>query len=225
MKSLIICSGGLDSVSMALQENERGYEIGLITFNYGQKATNEIKVVEELASILNAEHKVMDISPLSLIFGHTQLTDENVKVEKGYKGSVVVPLRNSLFIQIAYIYAMTNGYDRLVLGSHMDDIKKDENGDLMFPDCAPDFFKQLNSALIKGCRADDKRVEIVSASTLGHGKSYLIRKAKELNEEILYKTWSCYKNDGEQCGVCDSCKNRRASFKNAGVEDLTIYQQ
>ena len=223
MKSLIICSGGLDSTTMALIAKKSGEDIGLITFNYGQKATKEIEAVKVLAEKYGCEHKVVDISFMKEIFGENQLTGDNVKVENDYKPSVVVPLRNSVFIQIAYIYAMANGYERLYLGSHLDDIKKDKNGDLMFPDCSPHFFNEINRALWAGCRREDEKVLIYSASILGWGKSELIKRGVEADADAVFKSWSCYTNGEKQCGVCDSCQNRRRSFAEAGVKDLTDY--
>ena len=39
-------------------------------------------------------------------------------------------------------------------------------------------------------------------------------------------TVSCYQADeqGRACGVCDSCRLRRAGFEAAGVPDLTRYR-
>jgi len=39
-------------------------------------------------------------------------------------------------------------------------------------------------------------------------------------------TVSCYSADenGRACGVCDSCRLRKAGFEAAGVEDPTRYQ-
>ena len=38
-------------------------------------------------------------------------------------------------------------------------------------------------------------------------------------------SWSCYDptEQGEACGLCDSCRLRRAGFAEAGVTDRTIY--
>jgi 7-cyano-7-deazaguanine synthase len=53
-------------------------------------------------------------------------------------------------------------------------------------------------------------------------KSQIVKKALE-NNVALELTWSCYKNEDEACGVCDSCRLRLKGFKEAGVEDPIKY--
>jgi 7-cyano-7-deazaguanine synthase len=39
----------------------------------------------------------------------------------------------------------------------------------------------------------------------------------------LEHTWSCYQNEGEACGICDSCALRLRGFEIAGIEDPINY--
>lgn len=220
---LVICSGGLDSSTMALIKKAQGFDVDLISFNYGQKAIKETESAKQLAIKLGGKFDMIDISALSFIFGKNQLTDKNTKVENNYVGSVVVPLRNAVFVQIAYIYAMVNGYDYICLGSHLDDITLDESGEFMFPDCSPQFFKSFNETMLKGIRKENTQTVITSASLEGYYKKDLIAQAYELDKEVLFNSWSCYTNDEKQCGVCDSCRNRRNNFERANIKDETIY--
>lgn len=223
MKSLVVCSGGLDSVSMALIEYDKGHEVELMSFNYGQKATKELNVVKELASKYNWKHSILDISSLKAIFGKNQLTDSTLNVKNTYDKSVVVPLRNAMFLQIAYIYAVTNCFDNVILGSHLDDCEI-VDGHYAFPDCSPIFFKTFETAMFNGLLPSDTHTKILSASILGYHKKDLIKRAYKIDKEMLFKTWSCYSNNEKQCGVCDSCKNRRKYFIDAEIEDETEYE-
>jgi len=54
-------------------------------------------------------------------------------------------------------------------------------------------------------------------------KSQIVQKALEL-QVPLSLTWSCYKNEDEACGVCDSCRLRLNGFKVAGVKDPINYK-
>lgn len=221
MKTLVVCSGGLDSVAMSLIMKDD--DLTLMSFSYGQKATNELGVVKWLANRLNAKHIESDISSLKWIFGDkNQLTNDNVEVEGDYKPSVVVPLRNGVFLQLALTYAYSNGFDNVVLGSHLDDCTKID-GDYAFPDCSPPFFKAMQMAACLGTKNSDKKVSVVSASILGLHKIDLIKKAYDIDKEALFKTWSCYINGDKQCGVCDSCRNRQKAFADAGIIDETPY--
>jgi 7-cyano-7-deazaguanine synthase len=224
-RALVICSGGLDSTTMAITKKAKGYEVDLITFNYGQKATMEIERCKRLAEKIGAKHTVLDVSSLSFIFGTSnQLTNAGVEVENTFKGSVVVPLRNSVFVNLAYIYAMTNNYDEIVLGSHLDDLTLDDAGEYMFPDCSPEFFNAMNEAYNKGRRKEDCKTIITSASIEGYYKSDLIRMCNVADSDALFNSWSCYLNEEVHCGECDSCRNRRNAFAKAGITDKTVYK-
>lgn len=209
-------------MSMALRYvNE---DTTLMTFYYGQKAKRESEVVEKLASKYNLGFERMDISSLKHIFGKENQLTNDVAVEQGYKKSVVVPLRNAMFLQIAMVYAYSNGFDKVVLGSHMDDCVL-VNGEYAFPDCSPAFFKAFELAMDMGTFRGEKHVKIETASLLGLHKTDLIKYAYEKDKDILAETWSCYENGECQCGVCDSCRNRKAAFAAAGVEDMTVYKE
>jgi len=224
-KKLVICSGGLDSISMSiLAMKQEDCVVTLLSFDYGQKAKEEINRVKAFAKKYNLQHIIQDISSLKFIFGKNQLTDDNVNIQRDYNQSVVVPLRNAVFLQIAMVYAYTNGYDEVLLGSHLDDCEE-VNGERLFPDCSPEFFKSFELAMDLGTFRKDKKVKIITPSILGMGKTDLIKRACAIDSESVFNSWSCYKDGGKQCGVCDSCKNRKNAFKNAGVVDNTIYEQ
>ena len=53
-------------------------------------------------------------------------------------------------------------------------------------------------------------------------KSEIILRGMELDAP-LHLTWSCYKNTGKACGVCDSCVLRLKGFREAGIEDPVKY--
>lgn len=224
-KKLVICSGGLDSISMSiLAMKDKDSVVTLLSFDYGQKATEEINRVRDFAKKNGLQHIVQDISSLKFIFGKNQLTDDSVGVQNNYNQSVVVPLRNSVFLQIAMVYAYTNGYDEVLLGSHLDDCVE-VNGERLFPDCSPEFFKSFELAMDMGTFRKDKKVRIVTPSILGMRKTDLIKLACDIDPESVFNSWSCYKNGDKQCGVCDSCKNRKQAFALAGIEDKTEYEQ
>ena len=223
-KKLVICSGGLDSTAMALiSTNEPDSQVTLLSFDYGQKAGMELKRVADFASKFGIEHIVMDIASLKPIFGKTQLTSDEMAIEGNYEKSVVVPLRNSVFLQIAMVYAYTNGYDEVLLGSHLDDCEE-VDGERLFPDCSPEFFKAFELAMDMGTFRKDKKVHIVTPSMLGMTKTDLIKAAVKISPETIYRSWSCYANGEKQCGCCDSCMNRKAAFVAADIKDLTEYE-
>jgi len=222
MKVIAICSGGVDSISMA--SRYKGEDLTLMSFDYGQKGVKEVGVVQEFAKLMGADFKLIDISFMKRLFGaNNQLTGDTVAVEGGYTPSVVVPLRNAVFTQIAMVYAYSNEADIVTLGSHADD-QAEVNGERLYPDCSYEFFKAFELAMDFGTFKKQKKVKIQTPSTLGIHKSELIKIGHDNLGEDIFKTWSCYKSGEKQCGQCESCNNRKAAFAKAGIEDKTVYE-
>ena len=68
--AVAIISGGLDSSGVASFWKSEGYEIYLLTFNYGQRAKEEINRAVEMGKALGAkDHKVIDISFMKELYG------------------------------------------------------------------------------------------------------------------------------------------------------------
>lgn len=221
-KVIAICSGGLDSVSMAsLYKDE---DLTFMTFNYGQKGVKEMEVVKKFAEQLGAQFKAIDISFVKDLYGNSnQLTSDDVRVEGSYTQSVVVPLRNALFLQIAMCHAYAIGADFILLGSHTSDAAE-VDGERQYPDCSYEFFKSFELAMDLGTFKKDKKVKIITPTTLGFTKAELAKKGYEQLKDFIFETWSCYESGEKQCGVCESCKNRKVAFAVNEMEDKTGYE-
>lgn len=63
----------------------------------------------------------------------------------------------------------------------------------------------------------------IETPIIGLSKSEIIKKGIELDAP-LHLTWSCYKNEDEACGVCDSCALRLRGFQQAEFEDPIKYK-
>jgi 7-cyano-7-deazaguanine synthase len=222
MKVIAICSGGMDSVSMASMYVES--DLTLLSFNYGQKGVKEVEFVEKLAKKIGAKFRLIDISFVKELYGSSnQLTSEEVDVKNSYSQDVVVPLRNGLFLQVAMCHAYAVKADSVLLGSHLSDAQE-INGERLYPDCSYEFFKAYELAMNLGTFKKDKKVKIVTASTMGLTKSELIKKGYHNLGDFIFESWSCYRSRGKQCGVCESCRNRKDAFIKAGIKDLTEYE-
>lgn len=221
-KAVVIFSGGLDSVCTAAHLQPR-YQLYGITFFYGQKANQEIKIAKHFARILKfKEHKIIDIGFMKELYEKTNvLTNTNMKIPAKFDYTVVAPIRNAVFLSIAYAWAFTKNATLVSYGAH--------KGDKNYPDCRPSFSKLISQALnqgeIDGIKLGIRRkISLWTPYTSGLSKSDLLKVGyRRLGNEI-FKTWSCYSNTKIHCGNCESCNNRKAAFLDAKIEDKTRYK-
>ena len=90
-----------------------------------------------------------------------------------------------------------------------------------FPDATPAFFDTMARALSLGL---DTPIAIEAPFAALH-KPAVIRKGVELGVR-LELTLSCMQpSDGQHCGRCSKCRERRDAFRDAGVEDPTQYRE
>ena len=221
MKAVVVFSGGMDSVCAAAHLKER-YELYGITFSYGQKAGNEVAAAKSFAERLGlARHEIVDIGFMKELYGDSNvLTGPQNEIPGRFDYSIVVPVRNAVFLSIASAWAFTLGASLVAYGAH--------TGDENYPDCRPAFAERLESALNLG--EEDgigsglrRGIEIWSPYRGGLSKADLIRKGVAALGDSVFGTWSCYANGKAHCGRCESCRNRRAAFAEAGIRDGTEY--
>lgn len=224
-----IMSGGLDSLcAAAYVKNYKKYTIKIISFSYGQRARREIIQSKKLAKILNSdEYRTVDISFMKELYGNSNvLTNSKFSIPSTFDHSIVVPIRNAVFITIATAWAFSVNADLIVLGAHADDFH--------YPDCRPKFIQSITNALNAGeedkiKNGSKRKISIWSPSLEGITKYELLKLGHKLLGDIIFESWSCYTNgkrihkDIVQCGECESCINRKMAFSKAGIEDKTIY--
>src|SRR5574344_1273818 len=129
-KSIILLSGGLDSlVSLALSKQEYNIQLAL-TFDYGQKsAKQEIEASKKICEYYKIEHKLIkldwlkEITQTSLVSKKEipQTTTKDLMSKEFVNNSALsvwVPNRNVAFINIAGAYADSFGYNYILFGAN-----------------------------------------------------------------------------------------------------------
>ena len=220
-KAVIVFSGGIDSVCAVLFLRSR-YELYGITFSYGQKASREITAARSFAKKLGLkQHKIVDISFMRELYGDSNvLTSTKRKIPSKFEYSIVVPIRNAVFLSVASAWAFTLNASLVAYGAH--------TGDKNYPDCRPVFAKKLETAFNQG-EIDGinlglrKSIKIWSPYREGLSKSDLLKDGVKVLGDSIFNTWSCYSNKKYHCGVCESCNNRKIAFQKAGIADKTKY--
>ena len=83
------------------------------------------------------------------------------------------------------------------------------------------FIQDIKKAINQGTK-EDTRIDIITP--LVHlSKAQIVLEAKKLNVPLEH-TWSCYKEENEACGICDSCRLRLNGFKIANQIDPITYK-
>jgi 7-cyano-7-deazaguanine synthase len=209
----------------------RDHDIYMLTFAYGQRAKREIDAARYFAKVLKArEHRIVDISFMKNLYGRSNaLTDSRQKLSKDFTQSLVVPVRNAIFITIAGAWAMSMNARVVAYGAHTGDVPH-------YADCRPEFARAIAGALnladIDGIRAGVRQeIEVVSPAVQGMSKSELLRAGHEVLGSKIFRTWSCYSNGVRKagkyahCGACESCISRKKAFTDARIDDRTPYAQ
>lgn len=218
--AVIAVSGGLDScVTAAIANCE--YKLALAHFNYGQRTEKrELKAFNDIADFYNVEKRlVVDITHLTKI-GGSSLTDKNIEVSKPDLSnknipSSYVPFRNANILSACVSWAEVIRANAIFIGA----VFEDSSG---YPDCRPDYFDAFNKVIELGTKPKTS-IKIITP-VIWLSKAEIIKKGKNLNAPF-HLSWSCYQNEDQACGVCDSCALRLRGFQQAGIEDPIPYEQ
>ncbi len=209
---VIVLSGGPDSSTLAYWAKDQGYDVSAITFNYGQISLKEIEHAKIIAKELNIPQQIIDISSLKGVFkGVTSLIDENIEMTPEFSQPIIVPFRNAILLSVAVAYARSINATRILYGATLSDAQN-------YPDCRKEFYKSFE----KTARLGTDTQMVIDAPFSDRPKSEVIKLGTKLG--VPYDlTWSCYLNKETHCGKCESCRNRKNAFIEAGIKDPTKY--
>jgi len=184
-KTLILLSGGLDSVTLLydIRSRKAADKITCLIFDYKQRHAQELMWAKEHAKRCGVIFITMELPQLG------GLTEQ----------SWIVPNRNACFISVGVNVACQIGARELVIGCNSDDAES-------FPDCRKEFLDAMGIAV----RAAGYDVEIC-APFLNRSK-YEIGK---LANKFLIKSneiWTCYApKESKPCGECPACNKLKTA--------------
>ena len=218
-KAICILSGGMDSTLASYIAKRDGYEIIAVHFNYGQRTQDrELKAFRDVCRDLKIENKYEIDIPFFTQIGASALTDDTIDIPvNGVESGVpitYVPFRNGIFLSITAAIAEKENASAMYIGV----VQEDSSG---YPDCTDEFIQDIQKAINQGTKEDTK-IEI--KTPLVHlSKAQIVTKSLELNVPLEH-TWSCYKEEDEACGLCDSCRLRLNGFSIANTKDPIPYK-
>ena len=219
-KAVAIVSGGMDSVTLAYYLDAEGFDLTLVSFNYGQRHKKELWFAEKAAEALGADHHTVDLLILQPMLAGSSLTSDDVEVPDGHYAEetmrqTVVPNRNGIMLNIAAGLAISKGASYVATGVH--------GGDhYIYPDCRPNFIKATSLGIRLGTEGFHLPEFEILAPFVDADKAQIARIGDECGVP-WEMTWSCYKGGEIHCGSCGTCFERREAFLLADVHDPTEY--
>ena len=212
--SVIILSGGMDSVTLLHYQKER---IALaVSFDYGSNHNaREIECAAWQCASFGIEHLVIPLSFMGEYFKSSLLSGAKDIPRGDYDSenmkSTVVPFRNGIMLAVACGLAESRGLHHVMMANH--------GGDhAIYPDCRPEFTKAMSEAMEAGTY---EHVSLIDPFT--HlSKSDIAGLGEKLGVDYSH-TYSCYCGGEIHCGDCATCRERKDAFRVAGVPDPTPY--
>lgn len=218
--AVVLLSGGLDSATVLAMARQQNFSCFALSVDYGQRHHAELAASKRVADALGAtEHRVINIDLTG--FGGSALTDASIAVpEQATTGIPLtyVPARNTIMLSLALAWAEVLQAQDVFFGVNAVDYSG-------YPDCRPEYvaaFERMANLATKA--AVEGKPLTIHAPLQYLSKAEIIRQGTRLGVDFSL-TVSCYQADGDgrACGVCDSCRLRRAGFVEAGIADATPY--
>lgn len=220
--AVVLLSGGLDSATVLAMAREAGYDCYCLSIDYGQRHRAELAAAARVARALGArEHRVSTLDLTA--FGGSALTDTRIAVPTAGLAAGIpvtyVPARNTILLSLALAWAEVLGARELFFGANAVDYSG-------YPDCRPDYMRAFEAMANLATRAAVEGARLtLHTPIIALTKADIILRGVALGVDYAL-TVSCYQAaaDGRACGVCDSCRLRKAGFEAAGLADPTRYQ-
>ena len=213
--SLIVLSGGMDSVTMLYEYRQK---IALaVSFDYGSRHNErELACAALHCQRLAVPHIVIPLSFIGQYFHSSLLKGGEAVPDGNYDDhnmrSTVVPFRNGIMLSVAAGMAESKGLRRIMIANHAGD-------HAVYPDCRPQFVEAMNSAV----QAGTYEGIVLFAPYTNLTKTDIARHGVVFGIDYT-ETYSCYKGGKHHCGTCATCRERRQALREAGIDDKTVYE-
>lgn len=213
--SIVLLSGGLDSLVVLAKASQEGDLCIAISFNYGQRHLVELEYAKKIAAYYKAPHHIVQI-PSQSFSSSALVSDKELPSKRTLEeiqntkqtSSSYVPARNTIFLAFALSYAEHFSADKILIGAN----KSDLNG---YPDCRPAFYEAFQRvAFVATAQAAEGHAPKIETPLLFLTKKEIVSLARKLKAPIEMSS-SCYNPslEGKACNACDACVIRNNVLK------------
>jgi 7-cyano-7-deazaguanine synthase len=211
---VVLASGGVDSAVLVADRACQGDMVQPIYIRFGlawERAEEEHlrRFLDSLPADCRALSLVALEFPVADVYGsHWSVSGAEVPDEDTPDSAVYLPGRNLLLLAKSTVWCALNGFDLLALGT----LKGNP-----FADSGAEFFDGLASL---ASLALDRPLAVLTPFA-GLTKVEVLERGRHLALELSF---SCIDpREGEHCGRCNKCAERRLAFAAAGLADRTAY--
>ena len=216
MKTVVLLSGGMDSVTAFYEVRLQHEIVAALSFDYGSKHNaREIPFAKLHAERAGVPHRSIDLGFMNDCFA-SDLLKSGGDIPDGHYAEenmkrTVVPFRNGIMLSVACGFSESIEAEALAISSHSGD-------KAIYPACREPFMQGMAAAMQEGTYA---RIQLMRPF-IAMDKTAIARRGVELGIDFS-ETWSCYKGGEIHCGTCGTCVERREAFILAGLPDPTVY--
>lgn len=208
-QALCLLSGGMDSTFAAYwaKHHPNLRPTFAVFFNYGQKGAGfEWRAAKLVADTLELQALYYDVSQLAPVLtgaimqGDKLPEDPHEKDDYGH-AATFVPGRNLLHLALLSDLLYTTNTKNVVGGWNAVDVD--------YPDCSQDFLFAAGVALTHALGSGEEI--LIHAPAIQLTKDEIIQQGNTYHIPWRH-TRSCYSDDFQACGECDSCLVRARAF-------------
>ncbi|MFT5469794.1 MAG: 7-cyano-7-deazaguanine synthase, partial [Verrucomicrobiales bacterium] len=154
MKTVVLVSGGMDSITALYEAAGKHEVVAALSFDYGSKHNHcEIPFAKFHAEKLGVPHEVIELGFVNDLF-ESDLLKSGGEIPDGHYAEdnmkkTVVPFRNGIMLAIACGFAESRAAEGLVIAAHSGD-------HAIYPDCREPFMQAMGDAMKFGTYAEVK---------------------------------------------------------------------
>lgn len=221
-KALIVFSGGQDSTTCLAYALDKGYDVYLLTINYGQRHAIEIDAARKIAELagLTHRHEVLRVDNIlkstSPLVSDAEL--EQYKDHASLPGGLektFVPMRNQLFLTLAANRAVALGCTTIFTGVCQEDFGG-------YPDCRRVFIDAVEQAINLGSELAEPIEIITPLMLLTKKASVLLAAGLPRCMEYLAYSHTAYDGAYPPVGHDHATLLRAKGFEEAGLPDPLV---
>ncbi len=212
--AIVIFSGGQDSTTCLYWALSNFHHVAALTFAYDQKHRCELDQSRVIARKANVPQKIISLDFMKELVSSeliNQQKDNKKGTDNNNMPSTYVPMRNQLFLTLAYAWATTLQYSHIVIGV----CETDYSG---YYDCRDDFVKGFQAFTNLAYHLNFKIH--TPLMHLSKGETFDLAEKVGCLDIVLEHSHSCYEGDRTQrhdwgygCGLCAACQLRKRGWK------------